>query len=186
MKNEKLTFKFVERDIERDIEISVKELSTVCKIAEFIIDNKCVGSLEKLEGTAAYRAFMNYFPVEIIESYAYEQFADKHEIPTFWCLVVDCDHYHEFYFRDLIITLIKYMEKYMDEIEDFFIIFKNRLPTFDTKKSFVTALKDNKKFDVPENNERIIHYALKDNPDKMFIMLFYRNNPLKKLITYEE
>jgi hypothetical protein len=185
MKNENLTFKFLEEDVESDIKISVNEFSTVCKIAEFIIDNKWVGSLEKLEGTAAHRAFINYFPVEIVESYAYDQFKDEHEIPTFWRLVVDCDHYHEFYFRDLIITLIKYMEKYMDEIEDFFIIFKNRLPTFDTKKSFVTVLKDNKKFDVLENNERIIHYALKDNSDKMFIMLFYRNNPLKKLITYE-
>jgi hypothetical protein len=181
----KLTFKFVEEDAESDIEIDVKEFDTAYKIAEFIIDNKCVGSLEKLEGTSARRALINYFPVEIIESYAYEQFADKHEIPTFWRLVVDCDHYHEFYFRDLIIALIKYMEKYMDEIEDFFIIFKNRLPTFDTKKSFVEVLKENKKFDALENNERIIHYALKDNPDKMFIMLFYRNQPLKKLITYD-
>lgn len=184
MKN-KATFKFLEENVERDIEIVVKEFGTIYKIAEFYTDNKLVGSLEKLKGTAAYRAFGNYFPVEIIESYAYDQFKDEHELPTFWSLVIDCDHYHEFYFRDLTIALIKYMEKYIDEIEDFFIIFKNRLPTFDTKKSFVKALKENKSFDILENDERIIHYALKDSLDKIFIMLFYRNKPLKKLLNYE-
>lgn len=182
----KLTFKYLEtEDLEHEVEVEVKEFDeSRCCVAEFLIEGKRVGLLEKLECKAAYKAFRNYFPVEVIESYAYDQFKDKHELPTFWCLVIDCDHYHEFYFRDLTIALIKYMKKYINDIEDFFIIFKNRLPTYDTKKSFVKALKEIKHFEVLENNERMIHYLLKDNPDKIFIMFFYRNPDLKELLNY--
>lgn len=181
----KLAFKFLEEGIESDVEINVEEFDEQWgRIAEFAIESKQVGYLQNLWSLDACKKFSKCLPSEIVESHACELFRNKSDVDNFWFLHINCDHYHEFYFRDLIITLLNYMKKYMNEIGNFFIVFENRTPTYDTKKSFVTALKKFKDFDVLENNEGLTHHAVKDYTDKKFIMLFYRDPTLKELLNY--
>lgn len=182
----KLNFKYLEtEDLKHEVEVEVKEFENDWfNVAEFFIEGKQVGLLQKLWSFDACRRFTRFMPSEIIESYACELFRKKNNIENFWFLYINCDHISEHYYYSLITTLINYTKKYMDEIEDFFIVFENRTPTYDSKKDFVKVIKEIKNFDVLENNERMIHYLLKDNPDKKFIMFFYRDPNLKELLNY--